>query len=223
MCNRLFGGVAGVRLYTSAMMNPRQRALVWAVGAIVGIWLLAWAGGAFFQHLKVTAEKVRAYVESVDLSKLSGEERARALQRLAEMLNKLTPEERRQMRWGRTAGDWFSQMTEEEKGTFIEATMPTGFKQMISAFEELPEDKRRRAVDGALRRLREQRDRMAAEGGAGPGDGPPPLSPELEAKVRTIGLKSFYSESSAQTKAELAPLLEEIQRSMETGRAFRGR
>jgi hypothetical protein len=100
--------------------------------------------------------------------------------------------------------------------------MPTGFKQMISAFEELPEDKRRQAVDGALKRLREQRERSGANQ-AGSGTNNTPLSPELEAKVRTIGLKSFYSESSAQTKAELAPLLEELQRSMESGRAFRSR
>jgi len=205
------------------MTNPRQRALVWALTAIVGIWVVAWAGYRFFGHLKVTADKVKAFVESVDLSKLSGAARAKALRDLEDMLNRLSYEERQRLRLERTANRWFEQMSEEEKGQFIEATMPTGFKQMITAFEELPEDKRKRTVDGAIRRLREQRERLASGEGGGPGTNTSPISPELEAQVRTIGLKSFYSESSAQTKAELAPLLEELQRAMESGRAFRGR
>lgn len=190
--------------------------------AIVGIWLLAVAGYFIAKNARVTPEKVRAYVESVDLSKLSAAERAEALRKLADMLNRLSLEERRALRMGRGA-DWFTQMREEEKAAFIEATMPTGFKQMIAAFEELPEDKRRRTVDGALKRMREQQAKLNAGEALNGGESPPPLSPELEAKVRTIGLKSFYSESSAQTKAELAPLLEELQKSMESGRAFRGR
>jgi hypothetical protein len=201
--------------------NPRKRAIGVALLVIVAIWVVAVAGYFIAKNAKVTAEKVRAYVTSVDLSKLSATERVEALRKLADMLNQLSLEERREMRMGRTVGDWFAEMTEVEKAEFIEATMPTGFKQMIAAFEELPPERRQRTVDQALKRLREQQPRNAFE--ESNGTNAPPLSPELEAKVRTIGLKSFYGESSAQTKAELAPLLEELQRSMESGRAFRGR
>ena len=206
------------------MLSQRQRAVVWAAVAIVGIWILAAAGFWISDSFKVTSAKVRAYVESVDLGKLSASARAKALRNLAEKINALSLEERQQMRLDRSAYRWFTQMTEEEKGTFIEATMPTGFKQMISAFEEMPEERRRRVIGEALKGLRQAQGQAPGDQDPmGQGTNAPPISEELQAKVRTIGLKSFYSQSSAQTKAELAPVLEELQRAMESGRAFHGR
>jgi hypothetical protein len=218
---KLFMAGAHGRAKLNEVSNPRNRAIGLAGLAVAVIWALAMAGYFMARSAKVTAEKVRAYVATVDLGQLSAADRAEALRKLADMLNRLSLEERRELRMGRTTGDWFGQMTEEEKAAFIEATLPTGFKQMIAAFEELPEEQRKRTVDQAMRRLREQQPR----GGSGRGNATnaPPLTPELEAKVRTIGLKSFYSESSAQTKAELAPLLEEMQKAMESGRMMRGR
>ena len=208
------------------MSNQRQRIIVWAVLALAGIWAVALTGWWISSSLKITPEKVTAFVDGTDLSKLAATERASAIQRLADMLNKLSLDERQRLRMDRTAYRWFELMTEEEKGQFIEATMPTGFKQMISAFEEMPEDKRKLAINDALKRMRSTNERInAAElQGGGPGTNRPPrLSPELEAKVRTIGLKTFYSQSSAQTKAEMAPLLEELQKAMESGRMMRRR
>jgi hypothetical protein len=201
------------------MLNQRHRVIVWAALALVGIWMVALGGWWISGNLKVTPEKVTSYVNSVDLSKLSAADRAKALQALADMLNKLSLQARQRMRADRTAYRWFEHMTEEEKGQFIEATMPTGFKQMITAFEQLPEEKHRRTIDDALKRLLEANAGQMPRGGNS--NRPPPISDELQAKVRMIGLQTFYSQSSARTKAELAPLLEELQRSMESGRAFR--
>lgn len=204
------------------MLSQRQRPFFLAVAALILIWVAAIAGYHIAQNVKVTLDKVRAYTASLDFSHLSSAERAAAIQKLAAMLNALTLEERQSLRLDHTAYKWFDQMTEEEKGAFLGATMPTGFKQMITAFENLPADKRQRVVDQAVKQMKDARARMAATGQL-----PPPgtnnvvLSQELQDKVVKIGLQTYYSQSSAETKAELAPLLEEMQRTMESGRMLR--
>jgi hypothetical protein len=205
------------------MTNRRWRPLIFSGLAVLVIWAVAVSGYTYAKHSRMTAEKIKAYADSVSLNQLTGTARAQAIRRLADMLNALSPEERRRVRLERLTWAWLDQMTEAEKASFIDATMPTGFKQMLTSFEQLPDDKRRHAIDDAVRRLREAQTKMAAESDVSGTNGPPVLSPELQAKIRTIGLQTFYSESSAQTKAELAPVLEELQRVMESGRPFRGR
>ena len=209
------------------MLNLRHRPILIAVLALVSAWLLAWAGYAIAEHSKVTAEKVRAYLRSVDLNQLTGAARAKALRELAAKLNALGYEDRRDARLDGEWARWFTAMTEAEKAEFLDSTMPTGFKQMITAFETLPDEKRKKTIDDALKRLKEARDNAPGSGApaVARADGtnrPPVLSEELQQKVRGIGLNSFYSQSSAQTKAELAPLLEEMQRTMEKGLPLRG-
>jgi hypothetical protein len=206
------------------MFNQRQRPILLAVAALVTIWLVAFAGYQIAQNLKVTPDKVRAYTQSVDFAHLSAADRAAAIKKLAAMLDALTLEERQSLRFDHTYLKWFAQMTESEKGEFLAATMPTGFKQMINAFENLPPDKRKRAVDQSIKQMKEARDKMASTGQLPPqGTNGVVLSPELQDQVTRIGLQAFYSQSSAQTKAELAPFLEELQRTMEMGRTLRQR
>ena len=204
------------------MLSQRQRPFFLAVAALILIWVAAIAGYHIAQNVKVTPDKVRAFTASLDFSRLSAAERAAAIQRLAAMLNALTLEERQSLRLDRTTYKWFDQMTEEEKGAFLGATMPTGFKQMITAFENLPADKRQRVVDQAVKQMKDARARMVATGQLPPpGTNSVVLSQDLQDKVVKIGLQTYYSQSSAETKAELAPLLEEMQRTMESGRMLR--
>ena len=200
------------------MLNQRQRPILLALVALVVIWVVAIAGYAIAKHAKVTPEKIHAYVGSVDFNHLSAADREAAIRKLAAMLNALSLEERRSLRANRL--DWFNEMTDQEKSEFLEATLPTGFKQMLTAFEQMPPDKRQRVVDQAVKQMKEANEKMAATGQEPPDRNG--LSPELQEKVTKIGLQSFYSQSSAQTKAELAPLLEEMQHMMESGRMMRG-
>ena len=189
--------------------------------ALVVIWALAIAGYEIARHAKVTPEKVRAYVGSLDFSHLSAADREASIRKLAAMLNALSLEERQGLRLDRRG--WFDEMTEAEKSEFLEATLPTGFKQMLTAFEDMPPDKRKHVVDQAVKQLQDARQQMATDGQApAAGTNGPVLSPELQEKVTKIGLQSFYSQSSAETKAELAPLLEQMQQMMESGRMMHG-
>ena len=205
------------------MLTQRQRPIFFAMAILATIWIVAAAGYAVVKNARITPEKVRAYVTSADFSRLAAAERAAAIQKLAAMLNALSLEERRGLQMDRTAYGWFEKMSEAEKGEFLEATLPTGFKQTLAAFEEMPEDKRRRTIEQALKQMKDAREKLAASGQAPPaGTNSLVLSEELRQKATTIGLKSFYSQSSAQSKAELAPLLEEMQKAMESGRMLRG-
>jgi hypothetical protein len=209
------------------MTGTRYRPL-WIGGSLlVCAWLLAWGGYTISKSRRVTAEKVAAYLQSIDLAQLSGDARTRALGDLTRMMNALSIEQRRRARLEGEWNRWFAAMTDAEKSAFLEATLPSGFKQMIQSFEQLPEEKRRRAINDAMRELQRARNAMEKEDRSfvrrtDSTNQPPELSEELQQQVVTLGLKSIYSDSSAQTKAELAPLLEEMQRAMESGRLFRG-
>jgi len=211
-------------VFYSPHVSTRYRPVVISLIALVAVWLCAWGGYAISQHSKMTADKIRAYVAQVDLSRLSGADRAQAIRDLADKINRLSPEERRTARLDGIWATWFQEMTEDEKATFLEATMPSGFKQMLASFEQQPEDKRHRAITNAMERLKDAREMSQSDYDKKTkpkGTNQPVISEDLQKKIAVIGLKSVYSDSSAQTKAELAPLLEEIQKNMEAGRMFR--
>jgi hypothetical protein len=202
-------------------MNPRHKPIAIAAGVLLAVWAVAMAGFVIAKNAKVTGEKVRAYLADTDLSKLNEKDRAKALKKLADYMNQLPADERRTTRMDREWAKWFKTMSDQEKGDLIESTMPTGVTQMLTAFEQLPPEKRQKAVQESLKRLRDARNDPRNAGQWQGKEAPQPLSPELQQRAAAAGLGAFYSQSSAQTKAELAPLLEEIQRSMESGRLMR--
>ena len=195
------------------MPRHRQRVFFTAVLAILGVWLLAWAAYTLAKKSKLTADRVMAYQDSLDLDKMSAEARRRALQLLVDKLNALSADERSKWHLDR---DWFRRLTEEEKSWFIEAVLPGEMKRALAYFEKLPKAQQQRDIDNAMEDLR----RHAANPRrptARDASNEPMVSPELDKKIRTMGLNALYTQGSAQTKAELAPLLLEVQRQMENG------
>jgi hypothetical protein len=194
------------------MKNRRFRPLIYAAVALVTVWAVALAIYHFSGRSRMTVGKLQQYVDATDLNRLSGSGRDQAISDFAGMVNSLSADERMQWRLQDGWKKWFAEMTEAERAKFIDKTLPAGFKQILDSFSQLPADQRKQFIDGAVARLKQ----VGATGvdkslvNYGP-NGPPPLSPELEQKAREIGLKELYTGSSPETKAELAPLLEQLQ------------
>ncbi len=207
------------------MTQRQKRVILIAASVFVAVWVVAITGFVMARNAKVTVEKVASSLKDTDLASLSAEERAKRLKKLASMLNALGYQDRRKARIDEEWSRLFKAMTDGEKAQFLEDTLPTGFKQMMTAFEEMPVEKRQKAITEAVKRMKKARE----EGEVASLDGSkekrkgrdPELTPELQEKVVKMGLNSFYKDSSAQTKAELAPFMEELQKTMENGRLFR--
>jgi hypothetical protein len=195
-------------------MNRRTRSIL-TVAAVLAV-LVALAGLGIVENSQMTEEKLSAYSDATDLAHLSGLERANALHKLEQMVNALSLEERRKWWLSGHWRKWFDAMTENEKKQYVDATLPVGFKQVLNSFETLPDGQRKRAIDDTLRALKDKHMLVTdhepghAEGMYGT-NASPVLSAELENRARMLGFKTFYAESTAETKAELAPFVEELQ------------
>ena len=176
-------------------------------GALVAaVWLIA-AAVIYFAHAsQPTAASVTAYVRSTDLDTLQGAERARAIERMEKMVNRLSFEDRQQLDRDRIGRDFLHKLTADEQGAYLDATLPTGFQQLMDSFNKMDPIKRKQIVTQALERMKEHE-----------GDGPPPGATDSTIAQHVIdqGLKSFYRDANADVKLDLAPLVEQMQHNLE--------
>jgi hypothetical protein len=169
-------------------------AVIWAVAGVV-IWIVRAA--------KPTPASVAAFMQPDRLEGKSPAERAKLIDKAAGMLNQLDFDQRGQLRHDRAQDKFFRALTPDEQGRFLDATLPGGFKQMMESFNKMEPQKRRKFVENALKRMQEHE-----------GDAPPPnLDDKNVQRIVDQGLKSFYNDANADTKLDLAPLIEQMQKS----------
>lgn len=181
---------------------------LWIKAALIllVVWLLA--GGAIWwsKAHKPTPQSVAAYVEAVSVEGRSSAERAKEMEKIARQLNALTYSERREVRLNRKLDRFFRALNPEEQNRFLDLTLPEGFKQMMESLNKMRPEERKRFVNRALKDLQEQ-------------EGQPPEGlrnqDQNAQKIIDQGLKSFYSDASAETKMDLAPLIEQFQHNLQ--------
>jgi hypothetical protein len=181
---------------------------IWIKAALLllAVWLVAGTAMWWSKANKPTPESLAAYVETLSVEGKSSAQREKEMEKIAKQLNKLTFEQRREVRMNRKLDRFFRQLTPDEQNRFLDLTLPEGFRQMMESLNKMPRDQRQRFVNRALKDMQDQ-------------EGAPPLPEQGQNAQRIVeqGLKSFYNEASAETKLDLAPLIEQFQRNIQSG------
>lgn len=173
---------------------------------LVLVW--AGAGGIIYgvRQARPTAKSLTVYLEQHPLGAKTGAKRAKIISRVSDMLNGLNLEDRQALQGDGVTRDFFISLTPAEQAAFLDATLPAGFKQIMEAFNKMEPEKRKEFVDRALAEAKKRQ-----------GEAPPSgLDEKLVQKMVNQGLNTFYAEASANAKLDLAPLIEQMQRNLQS-------
>ena len=183
-------------------------AIVWAVVAVVR----GYAGSK-----QVTAERLEARIAATRFDDWSerenpsagpvAERREKEIRQIAGMLNRLDFRERERNRRSRVNEEFFQKLSPQEKSLFIDLTVMESMNRFMEALDAMPPEQRRNFVEQGLREVQEGR---TGEDIARARE----LDPDLLDKISREGMRAYFEKSGAQTKLDLAPLMEAINESM---------
>lgn len=205
-----------MRLYYISMGNSSQLVFFVKVGAVLAlIWGMVWGVMTVTGVFQETPEKVVAYMESHSLAdEEDPDKRRKIISTLADKLNALD-----HVQIGEFQGDsennrdrgreFFQGMSPDEQHFFMEKRIGKAFNQMMNAFNDMEREERQQLVERTLKRMKDDdRERVQLERLEN-------ADPEATEKIVNEGLKAYYQEASAETKLDLAPLMEQMQRNLQ--------
>ncbi len=204
------------------MGNQSQALFLLKVAVVLTlIWAVVWGVMSVSGVFRETPEKVIAYMEGNPLSEVEDEnQRREIISGLADRLNRLDhiqinefqsdPDKDRRR-------DFFKEMSAEEQHFFMERRIGKAFNQMMNAFNEMERSERKRLVERTLKRMRDNDDERLGLQRLEESD------PAATEKIVNEGLRAYYQDASAETKLDLAPLMEQMQRNLQALRYKNGK
>lgn len=194
----------------------RRSVILKAVIALALVWGVVWGIRAWAGSRKVTAERIEKEIHSTEFEDWSSNkgrsddpaEREKEIRRIAEMINRLDFQEREKNRENRSGEEFYKKLSPEERTLFVDLTVMESMNRFMAALDELKPAERKRFVMQALReiddgRTEEEMTRVRA------------LGDNLLDRISEEGMKAYFNKASADTKLDLAPLLEAMNEVMQ--------
>ncbi len=196
----------------------RWDVIIKAALALILVWAVVWGVRSFAGSQKVTAERVNREVAASNFADWSAQSsppataeakrREKELRKIAKLVNGLDFQEREKNRDNRSGEDFFRKLASSEKGLFIELTVMETMGRFMESLDAMKPEQRRKFVEQGLNEIREGRteeDMARAD----------ELGGDLLDKITEQGMKAYFEKSSAETKLDLAPLMEAMNETMQ--------
>jgi DNA-directed RNA polymerase specialized sigma24 family protein len=196
-------------------VNANKAIIIKAVAALAVIWILVFAVRSVAASKKITAERLENEISELafdDWSEDSGssseaEERENEIRRIADMVNRLDFAERQKNRENQSAEDFFRKLDAREKNLFVDLTIVETMGRFMEALDQMPPEQRKEFVQKGLSEIQEGRteaDMARAQ----------EMDEDLLTKISEEGMRAYFK-ASADTKLDLAPLMEAMNEVMQ--------
>ena len=194
----------------------RRSVVIKAIIALALVWGMVWGVRTWAGSRKITAEKVEREIVAADLEDWSGGkgqsdypgEREREIRRIAGMINRLDFQEREKNRENRTAEEFYRKLDPEERSLFVDLTLMESMNRFMAAMDGLKPAERKRFVKQALQEIDEGRTAEEMARAEALGD-------DLLDRISEEGMRAYFSKAGADTKLDLAPLMEAMNEVMQ--------
>ena len=193
---------------------------------LAAVWALVFAVRSFAADKKITAQRMEQEVREAGFDDWSEEagtpamakRREKKIRDLAGMYNRLDFAERQNDRRSRSGEEFFSKLSDREKNLFIELTLVESMNRFMEALDQMPAEDRKRFVEKGLKEVQEGRTEEEMQRAE-------ELDETVLNRISEEGMRAYFDKASADTKMDLAPLMEAINEVMQglRGNQFGGR
>ena len=183
----------------------RKDLVLKALVILMLIWGVAWGISSLTASREANAQRfIRTYEASALVTGSADrdtEERREALTELAEVMNLMDFKEREKLRADRRDAQFFDALSPQEQELWIKLTIEKSLTKVMEAIDAMPSAQRKEFIEKGLAELekgpaKDDMDRLAE------------LDPQLIDEITQKGMTAYYQEAGADTKMDLAPLME---------------
>ncbi len=196
----------------------RREVMIKAALVLIAVWACVWAVRAYAGSRKITAARVDQEVASANFADWSGQtsppdpaeahRRDGEIRKIADLVNRLDFQEREKSRDNRSGEAFFRKLAPGEKGRFIDLTIVESMGRFMESLDAMKPDQRRKFVEQGLKDI--QAGRTGADMARAD-----ELGADLLDKITQQGMKAYFEKSSADTKLDLAPLMNAMNEQMQ--------